>query len=202
MTLIDLKENTVRQLRLGILSVAFLSFVGCGGCPHTVDPVSLSGVKVVSAEHKDLVRTDAHGHTTEQENIMERLKRDNSPGSIKHLYIISAYSGQVILYSTVRGKVTSSGKRLSPGKVGDAVLFNGSADTLAPISTVEIGGHRYRSDELPGDDGTYGSSIDYLYWFDSKNTYHQHYLGGGQIVHVSDEPIPVKSVIINMETVK
>jgi hypothetical protein len=30
--------------------------------------------------------------------------------------------------------------------------------------------------------------------------YHQHFMTGGQIVHISDQPIAVKSVTINMET--
>ncbi len=51
-----------------------------------------------------------------------------------------------------------------------------------------------------GDDGAYGSSGDYLYWFDSRGIYHQHFVSGGQIVHVSAEPLSVKSIIINIET--
>ena len=52
-----------------------------------------------------------------------------------------------------------------------------------------------------GDDGAYGSSGDYIFWFDSKDAYHQHYLSGGQIVHVSDQPLAVSSIIINVEQV-
>lgn len=64
----------------------------------------------------------------------------------KHLYIISACSGQVIFYSSVYGKVT-----------------------------------------------TYGSSVPYIFWWDTNGIYHQHYISGGQIVHISDQPIEVKS---------
>lgn len=31
--------------------------------------------------------------------------------------------------------------------------------------------------------------------------YHQHYLTGGQIIHISSQPIPIKSVTINLEAV-
>ena len=72
-----------------------------------------SGVTKASVQ----VKTDANGQTIEQENIIERLKRDNQPGSIKHLYIISSYTGDVLQYSTVKGKVTSGSKRLSPKTV-------------------------------------------------------------------------------------
>jgi len=46
--------------------------------------------------------------------------------------------------------------------------------------------------------GTYGSSMDYLYWWDEQGRYHQHYVAGGQIVHVSSDPVAVKSVLINL----
>ena len=72
--------------------------------------VSDSGVKKATTT----VVTDQNGYTSEQKNIIERYKRDNLPGSIKHLYVISDASGQVLIYSTVKGKVTSSGKRLTP----------------------------------------------------------------------------------------
>ena len=54
------------------------------------------------------------------------------------------------------------------------------------------------TDEVVQDDGTYGSSIPYLYWWDTKGVYHQHYVSGGQIIHVSNEPVSVKGVVINM----
>ena len=149
---------------------------------------SASGVQKATAT----VNTDMNGNTVEQKNVMERIKRDNMPGSIKHLYILSAYSGQVIIYSTVTGKVTSGNKRLNPSTVrGDGgwgfKLFFG--DDV-----------QYTSEVL-GDDGAYGSSGDYIFWFDSKGVYHQHYVTGGQIIHVSDQPLVVKNVIINMEAV-
>jgi hypothetical protein len=162
------------------------------GCTKAQPPQALSGAKIASAE--GVVKTDAAGHTVEQANIIDRMKADNTPGAMKHLYVISTYSGQCILYSPVRGKVTSSGKRLSPEKLGTAY------DNNAPVPTVTVGGYRYNSNELPDDSGTYGSSIEYLYWFTPDGRYHQHYLGGGQIVHISDEPVAVKNVLITITT--
>lgn len=54
-------------------------------------PQSASGVSKASVK----VQTDENGNSIEQKNIIERLHRDNLPRSIKHLYVISAYSGQV-----------------------------------------------------------------------------------------------------------
>ncbi len=152
-------------------------------------PKSDSGVTKATAA----VQTGADGLTIEQRNVRDRLAIDNKPGSIKHLYVISAYSGQVVMYSTVRGKVTSSGKRLSPTSVasGDAQPFGGIP--------VDIGGRTRYTGEVLQDDGTYGSSVEYLYWWDTTGRYHQHYVSGGQILHISDQPIATKSIILNLE---
>jgi hypothetical protein len=90
----------------------------------------------------------------------------------------------VILYSTAKGKVSSSGKRLSPYTVYAGSYSTASIDGI-PIM---IGGAKYRTGEVFQDDGTYGSSSEYLYWWDARGLYHQHYISGGQIVHVSDSP--------------
>lgn len=178
-------------LLLGIF--AFLS-VGAdnSGCDQgTAQPQSDSGIKKATVT----VPTDPDGHSIEQKNIMNRLLVDNKPGSIKHLYVISAMSGQVILYSTVKGKVTSSGKRLTPKTVSTNNPQNRAVDGIP----VDIGGLPLRTAEVLQDDGSYGDSIDYVYWWDVRGAYHQHYISGGQILHVSDQPITVKDVILNLE---
>lgn len=153
-------------------------------------PVSTSGIQKATAK----VATDLNGNTIEQKNIIERLKRDNLPGSIKHLYIISAYSGQVLMYSTVMGKATSGNKRITPSTISYNVDNTGNG------FDIHFGGTRFQTQEVLGDDGAYGTSGDYLFWFDSKGVYHQQYLTGGAMIHISDHPIAVKSVIINVET--
>ncbi len=156
-------------------------------CSPKVESASGAERKVVQ------VQTDSQGWTVEQKNIADRLKIDNQPGSIKHLYIISPYSGQVLIYSTVKGKVSSSGKRLTPTSVAasDAEFSGGIR--------IDLNGQKYMTSEVLQDDGTYGSSSEYLFWFDSRGKYHQHYPTGGQIIHVSDYPIAVKEVSINLE---
>ncbi len=180
------------QKCLILLSLSFLAAVGCGrGQPEAQ---SVSGVKmaVVGSVH-----TDDSGHTVEQKNIIERIKRDNEVGSLKHLYIISPYSGQVILYSPVKGKVTTGGKRLNPRTIESTV------STAYTKPQITIGGVAYTTNELTNEDGTYGGGdAPYLFWFDANGKYQQHYLSGGAIVHVSDQPLAVKGVIISTEEVK
>lgn len=171
-----------------ILAAAFL----VAGCQEPKSaPKADSGVQKISVK----VPTGADGVTSEQRNVADRLLMDNKPGAIKHLYVISAYSGQVIIYSTVREKVTSSGKRLTPTEITHNQWAGDN-----PMK-IRIGGKSHHTLEVLQDDGTYGSSIPYLFWWDSAGKYHQHYVGGGQIVHISDHPIAVKNIILNMEVV-
>lgn len=115
-----------KTLAIAMLAVALGFFAGCVTPPRSASGVGKAEVKVP---------TGPDGLTSEQRNIRDRLIEDNKIGSVKHLYVISAYSGQVIIYSTVRGKVTSGGKRLTPtmvvddysgNSVGFGVDFNGN----------------------------------------------------------------------------
>jgi hypothetical protein len=178
-----------------ILAMTFLP--GCKQRNVSVHvPQAASGVKEITPE----VKVGSDGLTNEQRNVRDRYAQDSMPGAIKHLYIISAYSGDVIIYSTVRGKVTSSGKRLTPTSVQAGYFRAGETHYEQSGIPVVIGGRHHLTSEVLQDDGSYGSSIEYLYWFDSKGIYHQHYVAGGQIVHVASEPLAVKRVIINMES--
>jgi hypothetical protein len=183
---------------LALVAAVSVSLTGCGS--HSGGPVvqtkSASGVSQTTAE----VKTDEKGHTTEQNNIIERLKRDNEPGSIKHLYLISAHSGQVILYSPVKGKVTSSGKRLTPTSVAAGQHSSQGYNELPYGIPVNLSGNRYRTTEVLQDDGTYGSSIEYLYWFSPNGRFYQIYRSAGTEIVISDQPIAaIKNITMNLE---
>lgn len=144
---------------------------------------SASGVGRAKAE----VQLQANGLTVEQENVQKRIQMENMPGSVKHLYLLSAYSGEVVLYSTVKGKVTSSGKRLTPTSV--------DTDGVSGLP-INLNGVTKWTTEVLQDDGTYGSSIEYLYWWDQGGIYHQQYVTGGIILHIADQPMSFGRVTI------
>lgn len=169
-----------------VLVILFLFIlIGCDQKAVSSSGVTKADVKII---------TDADGHTVEQTNIINRLANDNKIGAIKHLYVISPYSGQVIIYSTVKGKVTSSGKRLTPYTV-----IGHSEDISGSDNTVIINGKTYYTNEVLQDDGTNGSSDPYIYWWDTKGIYHQHFMTGGQIITVSDQPLNIGKVLITIE---
>jgi len=169
---------------LMIFAAFALIFQSCGQGSDVRNQKSDSGVTKATTT----VTTDANGRTIEQEQIIERLKRDNEVGSIKHLYVISSYTGDVMEYSTVKGKVTSGGKRLSPKTVNGAPSTNQSGMD----NYVSISGTRYTTNEVLDDGGSYGDSANYIYWFDANNAYHQYFPSGGTYIHISDVPLRVR----------
>lgn len=172
-------KNSILPAIAIAIACSLLVFILLTGCvePQTVE--SASGVKMATTK----VDTDSNGNTIEQRNIKERLARDNKPGSVKFLYVVSPFTGDLIFQSTVKGKVTSSSKRLTPS---DLVETDARGQNL--WKRIEIDGRFYETSQNPGDDGTYGDSIPYLYWFDQNSVYHQAYIGGA-IVHITDQPM-------------
>ena len=173
-----------------LLAALIIGLSGCNLSPPP-PPESSSGLSKATVK----VPVGADGLSAEQRNIKERLLRDNEPGAIKHLYVISTYTGQVLIYSTVKGKVTSGNKRLTPSTVNGG--YNQNTGWYGG-NAITIGGQTFYTNEVLSDDGAYGSSGEYLFWFSADGRYHQQY-ASNCIIHISDQPIVVKGVVLNME---
>lgn len=185
-----------------VLSAGLLMGQGCGDAPRAerrTKPKASSGAVRQTVK----IKTDAEGRTVEQRNVGRRLTMDNEPGSIKHIYIVSTQSGQTLLYSTVKSKVTSGGKSLAPKRVAAGYValsqYQGSARASGYGPEVQIGNKVYRTPEVMGDDGTYGSSGDYLYWWDAQDQYYQVYVTGGMMPLISSRPLRVRDIVMNLE---
>ncbi|MDX1987079.1 MAG: hypothetical protein SFV17_10380 [Candidatus Obscuribacter sp.] len=185
-----------RETRMGatMVAAACLLLTGCSTFDQP-PPQSSSGVQKATLQVAVNPKT---GRTSEQDNIAGRYERDNQPGSIKHFYVIAPKSGTVILYSTVQGKVTSGGKRLTPRSTIEEYDC-GEDCTAYEGQRVLIGGSQYLTTEIMQDDGTYGTSVPYLYWFDAQGRYHQHFFTDGQIIAILDQPLANRRVIINAD---
>lgn len=178
-----MKRPHITVILLGLVSLAL---IGVNACDDGIIQ-SAGGVSMVTAN----IDVSDQGLTLEQLNVKHRLELENQLGSLKHLYIISAYSGDVILYSTVKGKVTSSGKRLTPSKLSSQVYGH----------KFTINGEMRSTQEVLGEDGTFGSSFEYIYWWDQRGVYHQHAPSGGTFLHISDQPVNFPKIIVNLEIV-
>ena len=182
-----------------VLSILLLTimFIGCDVNSAPQKETTNSGVSANDAKANLIVKKQANGMTLEQSNIVKSYEVENRPGAIKHLYVISPYSGKVLIYSTVAGKVTSSVKGLNPSTVStlDGQYVGSSHYGMA----VTVHGKEKYTQEVMNESGTYGTSRpEFIYWWDTKGIYHQHYVTGGQMIHVSDQPMPVREIMIDM----
>lgn len=166
------------------------------GCTGSAPPAkSASGVSIAQVT----VEVGPDGLTATQRNVAKRLKRDNTSGAYKFVYVISCYTGQVMYQSIALPKVESSGRRLTPTTVAIQRDTNESLGVDENGFSVTIGGHTHYTNEVLQDDGGYGSSIEYLFWFDQNDGYHQQYVTGGVTLHVSDVPLIVRQNTLTME---
>lgn len=175
-------------MRRSALIVLALSSIILVGCEWDTTPTSTTGVNKADA----IVTPGADGLTVEQRNVKRRIEQENDPAAIKHIYVVSCNSGDCLLYSTAKGKVTSSGKRLSPYSVAasDAQSYGGIA--------IDIAGTTYHTGEVIQDDGTYGHSIEYLFWFDTNGNYRQLYVPDNAMVIISSTPLRFPKIVLNI----
>ena len=146
------------------------------------------------------VKLNSRGLTLEQQNIIDSYQIENKPGAIKHLYLISPFSGKVMFYSTVRGKVTDNAKGLTPSNaVSNSTPGGGSNNRHYILSSYK--GKQFYTNQVPNPSGTYGTSkMAYIYWTDVKGQYYKKFKGMAEMI-ISDKPIPMRdgSLIIQMK---
>ncbi len=171
---------------LFILSIVLLS---CGQMPSTPIPAqtSSSGAQTANVAKQFHIPVNAEGNTSEQQNIMDRQKVTSDPTKIMWMHLVD-FNGRIYLRTPVRGKITSSTKRLEPVSVAAGVTGTGGYSTKE-YGVETLDGHR--TPELIQIDGAYGNSDPYVYWFDPRGYYYQ--LGAGYIL--SDVPINTREPV-------
>lgn len=121
----------------------------------------------------------------EIDNISRRLKLTSDPGLLGYIVLFNG-AGSPIRYTTVKGKVTSGSKRLTRPWA--------YRDVWDPDKSDPTSNSHYALVEAPGDEGTYGSSNPYIYFWTQSGQYVQwsgDYLYSDQPIRLSVEPIVV-----------
>lgn len=135
---------------------------------------------VQAAEAKRAADTIKFDGNAEIDNIKRRLELTSSPDLLGYVVLLND-AGQPIEYTTVKGKLTSGGKRLTaPQELRR--LYAGDS------------GYSYETVDSPSDEGTYGHSGDYIYFWDQNGAYHQWngtYLYSDQPIRLSVAPLVV-----------
>jgi hypothetical protein len=118
--------------------------------------------------------------SVEQDNINNRLQIMNEASTTLWFYGLSD-TGTIIFRSTVKGKVTSSGKRLEPATgTGGCPSENSQG---------------YCSNEMLQADGTFGESDSYVFWFDFEDNYYQ---WNGKYI-LTTKPLSIPTVVIEFQ---
>jgi len=164
-----------------------LFFCGCD-MPSNPNPpqTATGGAKQVTSLGFTIPK-NSQGNTTEQQNILDRTKVTTDTTSVLWIHLI-ALDGKIIRRMPVRCKVTSSGKRLEPAEAER----DGSQNAIRLPETV---GGKYYTKELIQPDGTYGSSDQYIYWFDPMGRYHQYGTAGGIGYLLTNYPIDLEDPV-------
>ena len=172
-------------LAFGIIGMFFLGADGCND--KTVNQTSDSGAQQAKV---DSVKQNSRGLTSEQQNIQDRIKVTTDPTKVMWIHLI-ALDGKIVNRMAVRSKVTSSGKRLEPTQ---AVAYGYSGTSVGNYPTY----NNYCTPEIIQPDGTYGSSDNYIFWFDPTGRYHQWGTAGGLGYLLTDYPIDLKNQMDTM----
>lgn len=147
--------KTIRKISIASIFITISSTVLIAGCEIEQSESEKQMLNKVENSNQVMKQTQTPKITRslERENIRQRLLVSNDPLTLQWIYPMSA--GRVIGRFPVKGKVTSGSKRLTPTTIQDT----GSYDETA---------------ELPDEAGTYGNSVDYIFWFDPSGNLHQH----------------------------
>lgn len=97
----------------------------------------------------------------EIDNIKKRLELTSDPALMGYIVLFNDM-GQPILYTTVKGKVTSGSKRLTAPFQETALKRGGVGDQSSSDFT-----------DAPSDEGTWGSSNPYIYFWTTGGQYIQ-----------------------------
>ena len=122
-----------------------------------------------SAKAQEAANSISFTENAEIDNIKRRLELTSSPALAGYVLLLNEM-GQPIMYSTVKGKITSGAKRLTAPDRYSAQGTNGFIRSA------------------PSDEGTYGTSGEYIFFWNAQDQYVQ---WNGKYLY-SDKPIRVK----------
>jgi hypothetical protein len=163
---------------LGIAAVIFM-VSACDEKPAQTQVRNIQAEKAQAAAN-EINFTD----NAEIDNIKARLKLTSNPGLLGYIVLLNE-TGQHVMYEAVKGKITSGAKRLNPS---DKVVTAGNGS----------GGSNMTIRAAPSDEGTFGQSGDYIFYYTQNGEYRQwngKYLYSDQPFRLSVQPLIISASI-------
>ena len=174
--------------RFGLLIIISMSVV-LYGCPAE----GQSKPKKVTQSQKAAKAAESISFTenAEIENIKKRLQLTSDPGLTGFVLLMNE-AGQPIMYTGVTGKITSGGKRLTAPIQSWNHNYKGSKGAgLSGYDTGTLG-------PAPSDEGTWGSSNPYIYFWSTSGQYIQwngKYLYSDKPFRTTVEPLVIATEV-------
>jgi hypothetical protein len=159
------------------LAIAAVGLVGLMGSDCTPQPTQISHKVHESQKAAAAAEQIRFTENAEIDNIKRRLELTSQPGLLGYIVLINKV-GQVVLHTPVLGKVTSGGKRLTR-----PYAFV-RCDKGSNIGDCEVA--------APSDEGTYGSSGEYIYFWTPGGQYFQSdlsYVYSHQPFRLTEKPL-------------
>lgn len=161
-----------------LLMFSLLSLAACEPAPVSPKGVESQKAKAAAASVKMV-------GNSEIDSLKAKLELTSNPNTVGFILLLNQ-AGQPILYTSVKGKITSGGKRLtSPEACIDAgKIIEESINTICE-----------RIGVAPSDEGTYGSSGEYIFFKNMDGEYFQWngtYLYSDKPFRTNIQPLVVK----------
>lgn len=175
------KANKKRFAILAVIPAIALMASSCDDTSSTVQNNDQATIEQNQQSLAQKVPVPQITDSLERSNVSKRLTTFEDPNKVTYIYLVSF--GKVMSYYTVKGKVTSSNKRLT---TNTKIVENNSYDA-----------GNYSVVEQPGLDGTYGTSDNYIFFWTTDGTYVQwsgDYMLSDQPLKLSTPPELVRQV--------
>lgn len=159
--------------KIALLTAALLSLTLLSGCPEEQKTVKNQQAAKAAAAANSI----SFAENAEIDNIKQRLQLTSNPGLVGYIVLLNE-SGQPIMYTGVKGKVTSGSKRLTePDRSG---AWGAGANNVVRAAA--------------SDEGTYGNSGEYIFYWTPSGQYVQwngKYLYSDKPFRLSVQPLVV-----------
>lgn len=164
-------------MKTKIVIASLVTSVMLTGCLEQ-PPVSKTEQAKKAAEAANSIKFNENA---EIDNIKRRLELTSNPGQLGFIILLNEM-GQPVLYTSVKGKVTSGSKRLTaPDRASSS--WGGGNNTVVRASS--------------SDEGTWGSSGEYIFFWTVNDEYIQwngKYMYSDKPFRLKTEPIAVLAV--------
>lgn len=162
----------MKKILWSIVTSLVLVF-GLTGC---VEEAKSSNKSVQAQRAKEAANSISFTENAEIDNIKRRLEQTSKPDALGFIVLLNE-TGQPVMYTSVKGKITSGSKRLTEP---DRCSSNGNGGCVAR--------------QASSDEGTYGSSDPYIFFWNADGQYIQwngKYLFSDKPFRLKTEPLVV-----------